>query len=161
MTIEPTQDYQLVIDTITSDEIWDLAAGDGMEKELFIPRIDPFSMWLLAKTDKICGIILVEIENAAAIRIHPYSYDKGKWFYMMKAFFRWFMENSSEQLQKINAKTPVYNSGARKLLLKLGFKDEGTDRLSFLKNGELFDQYILGITKDEVRGQIKWQQQSL
>lgn len=155
MTIEPTYDYDLIVEMITSDEIWDLASSDGVEKDEFIPRIDPFSMWLIAKTDRICGIILIEIENTASIKIHPYAKDKGKWFYMMKSFIQWFMDNSSDTVRKINAKFPVYAENARRLLIKIGFKDEGIDRASFLKHGELFDQYILGITKDEIRGRMK------
>lgn len=159
MTIEPTEDVELITSVITSDEIWPLAAGDGIDRHEFIPKMDKFSVWLVVRDVDVCGIILVEVENAATIRIHPYAIG-AKWYYMMREFFRWYLDNSSDLQQKINAKVPVYAENASKIAFMLGFEKEGVDRLSFPKHGELHDQHILGITKDEVKGVMKWQQQS-
>jgi len=150
MKIEQITDIDAITEYVTK-KVWEHASGDGIEESDFIPRTDPFCMWLKAETDEICGIILVEVESSAAISIHPYTHDKSKWYYMMKEFFKWYIKNSSDAMQKINAKVPTYNEGAYKLALKLGFVDEGKCRLSFPKNGKLHDQHILGITKNEVR----------
>jgi len=162
MTIEPTNDMELVKKIITNYYVWQYAADDGIEKDEFVPKAGPHNLWLLAYKDDLCGIILLEVESCASIKIHPYMLEeyKGQWMYMMREFFRWYLDNAKEPQHKVNAKTPVYNQLIRNLALNLGFKDEGVDRESFIKDGVFHDQYIFGITKEEMKEVVKWPQQS-
>lgn len=50
---------------------------------------------------------------------------------------------------KIVTHVPTYNIPAYALARRVGLKMEGINRKSFLKNGRLYDQYILGICKEE------------
>ena len=53
--------------------------------------------------------------------------------------------------RKIVTHVPAYNMPAYALARRVGLEVEGINRRSFLKNGRLYDQYILGICKEEMR----------
>jgi len=50
---------------------------------------------------------------------------------------------------KIITHVPEFNKAAFRLALACGLKMEGIDRSSFLKSGKLYNQYFLGLTKEE------------
>lgn len=52
---------------------------------------------------------------------------------------------------KIVAIVPEFNRMMRACLLRVGLKQEGVVSKSYLKHGKMHDQYIYGITKQEMR----------
>jgi hypothetical protein len=60
---------------------------------------------------------------------------------------KWIIENTP--CQKMKTMVPVFNRAAKWMSRKLGFKYEGTETKSFLKNGILYDQESFGITRKE------------
>lgn len=65
-----------------------------------------------------------------------------------RAGLRWMIDHAGAK--KIITHVPRINQKARMFALRVGMKDEGVNRQSFLKNGQLVDQYILGITQEEI-----------
>ncbi len=53
------------------------------------------------------------------------------------------------ECQKLITNVPEYNKLALRFARKVGGVLEGVNRESYLKNGTLMDQYVLGITKKE------------
>jgi RimJ/RimL family protein N-acetyltransferase len=50
--------------------------------------------------------------------------------------------------KKVVTQVPSYNKAAIFMALKCGFKREGINKLSFLKNGMLYDQHYFGLCKE-------------
>jgi RimJ/RimL family protein N-acetyltransferase len=61
---------------------------------------------------------------------------------------RWLMENT--QCQKVTTSVPTFNESARRMALAAGMQLEGCNRGSFMKDGVLYDQLLLGFTKEEL-----------
>jgi RimJ/RimL family protein N-acetyltransferase len=76
---------------------------------------------------------------------------------MIKAFLEWFLTNSKEDANKVNVKIPTFNKVGKNMALKIGFKEEGIDRQSYQRDGKFYDQYLLGITKNEIKEVLKWE----
>jgi hypothetical protein len=53
--------------------------------------------------------------------------------------------------RKIITNVPEYNTIALRFAQKCGMTIEGINRLSFLKNGKLCNQIVLGITEGEIK----------
>lgn len=159
MRIGLAQDMDELNGILKNPYIWAQLTESDIDPNEFYPEMKPISFWMVAETDEICGIMLVLAENTATTLIHPYMLEKhkGKGYYMIKAFFEWYLRNAKEEANKINAKIPAFNKAGRKVALKVGFKDEGVDRQSYLRDGKLYDQYLLGITRDEIKEVLKWE----
>jgi len=69
-----------------------------------------------------------------------------------RLILEWFVEESPEQYQKLNAEIPMIYPEVYHFTKNQGFQDEGINRLSISKKGQLVDQWRLGITRDEVKG---------
>ena len=66
---------------------------------------------------------------------------------MAKGAVKWMFDNTD--CMKVETKVPSYNRLAKKLTEAVGLTYEGTSRMSFLKNGKLYDQLLYGITREE------------
>ena len=65
-----------------------------------------------------------------------------------KAACRWMVENTD--CMKITTSVPEFNDSARRMAMRAGMRIEGCNRSSFMKNGILYDQLLLGFTKEEL-----------
>jgi len=160
MNIAIAHDMDLIKEIVTAPGMWESMAEDGVTPDQFVAENTPFSFWLLATvSDKVCGIILVNVETSISFKVHPHMLKEfaGKGYLMIKELFRWFLRETTDLSNKICITTPTFNKAGYKLAVKLGFKDEGLSRQSYKKNGEIFDQYILGITRDEVKEVVRCQ----
>ena len=73
---------------------------------------------------------------------HGIAHDIGK------AACRWMVENT--KCQKVTTSVPEFNNPARIMAMRAGMKVEGCNRSSFMKDGVLYDQLLLGFTKEEL-----------
>ena len=65
-----------------------------------------------------------------------------------KLALNWLYENI-EGIHKVIAHCPENYHNVYKFLKKFGFKDEGYNRESWKVGGEIYGQYLLGLTKSE------------
>lgn len=63
----------------------------------------------------------------------------------------WFITDCPKQYHKLNAEIPKIYPEVYHYTKNFGFKDEGINRKSIMKDGILVDQWRLGMTKEEVR----------
>ena len=151
-----TTDMNLVKSILTVPEIWEQAAEDGVEQDDYYPGYDSLSAWLLCEIDdEPIGLILVHHENASVLNIHPYLKRKFKrnGRDMMTEFFKWF-NSLPESVCKVNVTIPFNRKIVYNFAKRVGFKDEGTNRMSYTKCGITYDQYRLGLTREEIKGLI-------
>lgn len=157
ITVEPTVDMKLVKSIMTEPEIWERASEDGTDPVSWYPGTDAFTVWLLCLEDgEPIGIILIHTDNSVSLKIHPYlrTEHRTKGRLMMGAFYEWFLNSTQDKVNKINVSIPVNQQKVINFAKKVGFQKEGLNRDSYLKNGKLYGQQNLGITRNEIEGYL-------
>ena len=103
------------------------------------------------------GIIRLDPLSEVCCRAHiallPDMWGEGRNF--VKEAMKWGVVNT--RYVKVVAIIPVFNIRTIKLVENCGFKKEGLITKSFLKDWELHDQILYGITKNEINGGAEWQ----
>jgi len=148
-----TTDMELVRAVMTEKDIWDRAAEDGVEQDDWFPGYDSMTAWLLCvEDDNIIGVILMHTDTSVSIKMHPYlrTEYRQKGREMMRVFYEWVLENAQSQINKISVTIPFNQAKVINFAKKVGFKKEGINRQSYLKDGKLIDMQNLGITPREV-----------
>ena len=151
--IQMTTDMELVRSILVEPDIWERAAEDGIDQDTYYPGYGPMSAWLLCiEDDKPIGLILLHTDTCVSMKMHPYlrveHRQKGR--IMMRAFYKWMLENTDDSINKVNVIIPEYEKKVINFAKKVGFKKEGFCRDSYLKNGQLYGQQNLGITRKEI-----------
>jgi RimJ/RimL family protein N-acetyltransferase len=72
----------------------------------------------------------------------------------MKEFYEWVLENTEDRINKINVSIPENDKRVINFAKKVGFKKEGLNRDSYMKNGTIYAQQNLGITRSEIEDYI-------
>ncbi|MVW64521.1 GNAT family N-acetyltransferase [Massilia sp. NEAU-DD11] len=157
MKIERTHDMALVVRIMSHPSIFPHIAEDGTDRPE--PVDHPGFYWMLA-TDggEPAGLFLVHARGAVCYEMHT----------MILPAFRGALASAAAQAllawaftelccQKVVTSVPDYNRAALRFALANGMRQEGVNRASFLRRGQLIDQINLGITKKEW---IPCQQQS-
>lgn len=149
ITVERCFDESVIKSVMLNDYVLEVMEDGAKEF-----KIDQAECWLGIYDKELIGVCNFHEWNGCTIEMH---------FYMLKDYrmmsceavlesFRWLMNDCRDKLHyKIVILIPecyqaVYNFTRRWL------KDEGINRQSFIKNGKIFDQHFLGITKEEIEG---------
>ena len=142
---------QDTVKQILSDaELFNRVAEDGISYKDYYP--EPNKLYLgIFQENIIIGFWVVEPENASTLEIHCNVLEKYRENSMVVGrYFLNYMADSYNNVQKLNCKIPVTYPDVYNFTKKFGFKDEGLDRKSIMKNGELVDRHVLGITREEI-----------
>ena len=154
MTVKAVRTYDpdLVRSVMMRPEIWATAAEDGQLAEDHIANVDDTCWLAMWAEGQLIGLYNLHAHNSVTVEIHAhvlpdyrkrFSHDTGV------AALQWLMENAA-QYKKVVAQVPVIYENVKKFTCSFGFKVEGVNRLSYEKNGELVDQWLLGITQSEL-----------
>lgn len=137
---------------MTYPSMWETVAEDGQDPATFQPDVDD-EIWLSIRADdKPIGLYQLQKRNAVTVEIHANmlpKYRKRHSDASGKAALRWVREELPD-IRKVIAWVPMLYMNVRAFCEKQGFRLEGTNRASYLKNGRLHDQYLLGITCSEI-----------
>lgn len=153
MKVELTTDMELVRSILVEPDIWERAAEDGVDQETWYPGYDSMTAWLLCiENDEPIGVILLHTDTQVSLKMHPYlrKEHRQKGRIMMAAFYKWMLENTEETINKVNTVIPEYQKKVINFAKKVGFQKEGLNRESCQKNGQLYGQQNLGITRKEI-----------
>ena len=154
--MERTYDRDMITDIMTVPAIWDTVAEDDQDPADFVADTDK-ECWLRItnQNDEIIGVFNLHPMNSATLEIHAqvlpehrreHSQDAGR------AVLGWIYENAPEY-KKLVAWVPDFYVNVLKYVSGFGFVIEGCNRKSYLKNGELHDLMLLGITREEIHEQ--------
>ena len=134
-------------------DIWKTVAEDGQTQESFDPNCKG-DCWLLLETNEdIIGVYNLHPHNSVTLEIHAHVLPEYRKRYSMESgdlALRWIVEEGPKQYQKVIAQIPTIYQNVIDFTLAHGFTEEGVNRLSHLKDGELLDQWLLGITRNEI-----------
>ena len=144
-------------------EIFPRIAEDGIEPEEFNIPSPVDNCYLLAYDDdlltvndekpSILGVWCLYPVNKSTLNIHA-NMIKHHRMHAKKVFrliLDWFLDDCPKQYVKLNAEIPEIYQDVYHFTKSVGFTDEGINRLSIKKNGDLVNQYRLGLTREEAQ----------
>ena len=130
---------------MTVDWVWDAMTDDGaMDKGLFFPPVHDGVIWLKAED---CGVFMLHAHNLVTYEVHtclPFAGSRA--LDAAIAGRKWMFENTP--CQRLITNVPEFNKVALRFAKKAGMKVIGINEKSFMKNGKLYDQTLLGISKE-------------
>jgi len=144
-----TRDTELIKSMMM--DVGHLAFEDGANKVDWNPEMGMGNGWLLIECKATpVALCKIRIVQARTIEIHPYAMPghSSKWRNIVECILKWIYD--SEKVEKVIAFVGVCHRLTYKLALKIGFQDEGLSRKSYFKNGEMLDQHLIGITRQEI-----------
>lgn len=148
MKIERTHDMELVKSIMSHPAIFPHIHDDSVTECAPIDHEGLF--WMLVSDGEPAGVFLVHAHNSACFEMHtcllPRIWGKDA-AHAAQLLLAWAFNDT--QCQKMITAVPSYNRAAIRFAKAGGMTQEGVNRASFLRNGELIDQIMLGITKQE------------
>lgn len=159
ITANRTYDHSLIESIMTSPALWATVAEDGHSPDSFTCDTEGECWLLMSNGDDVVGVYNIHGINAVTCEIHAqvipeyreqHSYETGK------AALEWIY-NNAPGYKKVIAQVPVVFENVKNFTCQFGFQVEGINRLSYLKDGAIVDQWLLGITRDEIEDFINGQ----
>jgi len=147
MGMERTFDQEYIVKCVTSPHVWDACTDDGAgDPDLYFPPMEPV-VWIDAAGH---GVFMLHPHNAITFEVHTCLLESGKGLATMlaKDVIKWIFENTP--CERLITNVPDNNRLALRLAERAGMKQFGVNEKSFKKNGELLDQIMLGISREDI-----------
>ncbi len=145
-----TFDYSIAYAITSMPEIFETISEDGITD--FTPDVlNEYWVLMLTETDQIAGVYRLHEVAGKVFEIHAHMIPAFRNDYAKESgsvILDWCLKNLD--FVKINATIPQKYKNVYHFTKSFGFKDEGVDRNSYIKDGKLYGRYRLGITKEEV-----------
>jgi RimJ/RimL family protein N-acetyltransferase len=150
MKVERTHDMEQVNSIMKNPAIWPHIHEDGTADD-YRPSDHEGLHWMVVRDgDEVLGMFLVHARGEVCFEMHtcllPNCWGRraaqaaqllGKWVF------------NETRCEKLVTSVPSYNRLALRFAMAGGMRKEGVNQASYLRNGELVDQIMLGITKKE------------
>ena len=153
ITFERTQDYALIREIMTHPKIYPYIIDDGCPPvEGFQPQENDAIYYVAVKDEgEMMGIWMLVPHNTVCFEVHtcllPSAWGR-KSRDAAAQFMRWIWENI-KLCNRIITNVPAYNRIALRFARDCGMTEFGINQNSFLKNGTIYDQVMLGVTRPE------------
>jgi RimJ/RimL family protein N-acetyltransferase len=149
MKLEPVSDSKEVKAFISDPEMWDQISQDNDDPEDF--GLDEAGFWLRAiEGGELIGYLGFYQLQGIKVEFHPCIVKKHRKKYAVEAINKALeYAFNIDGIEKVNAVIPFSHNGVHNFALKVGFLDEGINRQSFLKNGIIYDQWYMGMTRGD------------
>ena len=148
VTIQRSRDYSLLWRIATSEEIYRVTSDDGSpipSRWRIAEREDCYYL-LAQENETILGFCAFYPVNAVTFETHVCFLSRGPVNESaFRAMLAW-MWNNTKALRIVGA-VPEYNHLAIAFARRCGFEKFGWNRDSFLKNGKLYAQVCMGISR--------------
>ena len=145
-----TLDYGVAYGITSIPELFDCISEDTVD-DYYPNVVDEYWVLMITESDLIAGCYRLNQVNARTYEIHAFIIPEFRNAYSKlsgRAILKWCLENLD--MDKLVANIPAKYKQVYHFTKSQGFKDEGFNRSSFLKDGKLIGQYRLGITKDDI-----------
>lgn len=156
MRIQRIYNAELLAEVVTDDQLWNAVSEDGsVGKTEYRQLLDMEAMYVLAlisgeDNTELHGFVIgrhhtnTVIETHVAIRPEYWGHDDNVRLGQLAC--TWL--RTLEGVEKLVASIPVPDKEVLRYSQRVGFKREGVNKKSFLRNGELLDQYYVGMTNE-------------
>lgn len=153
---ERISDYAVV--AYIMNKVWDEISEDDAPP--YIPDLINEYWIVLIEGNKTVGCFRCHQINGITWEGHIFILPEYRKDYSEKAgyaIYEWLLENL--EFQKLIVKIPQKYQNVIKFIEKFGFTHEGTNRLSYRKDGKIWNMEHYGITVDEIKDYMQWPQQ--
>jgi hypothetical protein len=152
---EPVKDMRLIRKFMTHPNVYPWICDDFSPSPTDIMPIEHPSVFYICAKDK-TGLLLLCMfiqQNAICWEIHASVFPRrrrARALAAAKAGIEWIWQNT--RCKRLIAQIPVYNGTAYLFAKAAGLEYFGTNEKSFQKNGKLYDQILLGISRPTIGG---------
>lgn len=155
MRIERTFDEQVVKSVMLHPAIWATVAEETQDPEKWEPEMVA-DCWLQIVCDgKLIGLYNIHAHNSVTLEIHAQVLPEYRSEYAKESsrqVLQWILDSEDAAgYEKVIAQIPTLYPQVKHFTLNAGFQEEGLNRLSYRKDGKLYDQWLLGITRQEIK----------
>ena len=134
---------------LADEELFSRVAEDGVSFEDYIPPAGRLYLGIWVDHTLI-GFWTVYGDNSVSFNIHCHVLEGYRNYSVeVGTVFLDYMFSKYDKIQKLNAKIPEMYPDVCTYIKKFGFKQEGVDRKSIMKNGELVDRLLFGLTRGD------------
>ncbi len=149
---ERTEDANLIRSIVTHPEIYKHVSDDGSPApEDFEPPVNKAVLHVLVFDDEeLRGLFTFVQQNFIELEVHTTLLPVARGPFAREAsrgVIRWVWENTC--YMRIITHVPAYNRLALAFAKRAGLIGFGVDQKSYLKNGKLWDQVLLGVSRPE------------
>lgn len=149
--ISRTVDMPLVRSIMTHPRIYAHLADDGsLPPSAFRPAEHPSVIYLLVVDESPLGVFMLVPHNTVCYEVHTCMLPRAwgeRAEVAARAGTEWMFEHTS--CRRIITNVPTCNRLAERFARKCGMAEFGRNPKSFLKGGALYDQILLGISKED------------
>lgn len=153
MIAKETTDAALIRRAIVRN--WRWVADDASGKpEDFQPALGPGLHYVLIEDERPRAVFFYHRRNGITFEVHtcPFHGLRGpRAIEAARLSLAWIFDNTD--CRKVVTQVPFDNPLAHAFAKRAGMADEGVNRASFLKNGAVMSQHMLGVTEEEFRCQ--------
>ena len=147
-------DLEFVLKVIDHPDVYNISSDDGIYQitqdnvELFLQN-DLVHIIIPTLDEEDMGFFLFIQVNIVTVELHTCILPEYRGIKVVEAaqLVKDYIFNQAGY-RKIVTQVPWYNKSAIFMALRCGFKKEGINKQSFLKDGILFDQYYMGLCKE-------------
>lgn len=150
-SVHVCKDIDYIRSVLLDGEMWERCTDDYADETV----IDKESLvWLICYYyDASMGLASVRSESTCVVNVHIYIPKSNRGRHTKSIgleILRWIKSNARPYVHKVSTKIPVIHKDVIRFAHSLGFKDEGIDTLSMMKNGVLVDRLNLGLPLGDI-----------
>ena len=151
MTCERCSDYGLIHRVLTHPSVWCWLVDDNsLPPDQWRPLESDLAVYLLLRDgDEVLGIVFLAPQNSICWDVHV-AFLPCAWGFRSvraaEAAIMWIWENTI--CRRIVASIPAYNRVALRFAERCGFTRFGWNCNSFLRDGTLHSQLVLGLSRE-------------
>jgi len=157
MKIVQLYDINIIRSVMMHEDILPTIIDDTWDGTTFLPDIQNEIYLGCVIGEKLIGLYRLHWINGVTLQGHAHILKEFRSDYSVKSchlIMAWLLENI-HRCKKVACFVPYVYPNVKRFLAACGLKEEGILRKSFALNGQLHDQWIMGITRDEMQEILK------
>ena len=150
MRVERTYNAKLVLSVLENPTIWDCIAEDGFVKGDYIPDVHGECWLAMYEDDDLIAVYRLHAHNSATVEGHTHVLPEFRKTHSKQTCVEAFKYVLTTPYHKVIVQIPEIYQNVIDFVKMLGFRQEGINHQSYLKDGKYINQIQLGITKPEI-----------
>lgn len=153
ISVERSYDIEEINSVFTHPDIWATIAEDNQQPESFLPDAVRDVYMGVYVDGGLIGFYAFKVLSSAELDIHAQILPQHRKKHALasgRAILEWFYNHAPARFVKLTAQVPFKYPNVKNFCESVGLKIEGVNKQSYRKDGEIFDKWHLGITREEV-----------
>lgn len=153
ISVERSYDIEEINSVFTHPDIWATIAEDNQQPESFLPDAVRDVYMGVYVDGGLIGFYAFKVLSSAELDIHAQILPQHRKKHALasgRAILEWFYNHAPTRFVKLTAQVPFKYPNVKNFCESVGLKVEGINKQSYRKDGQIFDKWHLGITREEV-----------